>query len=488
MYAMIADTKLCRSIFEFSKQERTDIMLDKKTMSELIAIVLHGGADFAEVYAEYSKDNRISYADKKIETVANKIISGVGIRGFLGTRTFFASTTDLTPSGLRQCAQRVAQAVGHPVDRIADFSLAERINTNIHPIRTNPFDVCARVRSGYVREAADAAWAADEKIIQVNGTLLTFDKSFTVANSEGLYTSDRQIRTRLMVNAIASDGHQNQQGIASPGRQMGLEFFDIDRFAPKAIGAEAARQALVNLRAVPCPSGQMTVAIANGFGGVIFHEACGHSLEAACVGIGMSQMCGKLGQKVAGSKVTAIDDGTIVNGWGSCNIDDEGNPNQRRVLIENGILKSYMVDRLGSRRMGVPHTASGRRQNYSYETTSRMTNTFIANGPDTNEEIIASIEDGIFCAMMGGGSVNPFTGDFNFAAREAYLVKNGKICEPVRGAALIGNGGDVIQKIDMVGQDLDTAQGNCGASSGMIPTDVGQPMIRVSSITVGGQA
>ena len=463
-------------------------MLDKKTMSELIAIVLHGGADFAEVYAEYSKDNRISYADKKIETVANKIISGVGIRGFLGTRTFFASTTDLTPSGLRQCAQRVAQAVGNPVDRIADFCLAERINTNIHPIRTNPFDVSARVRSGYVREAADAAWAADEKIIQVNGTLLTFDKSFTVANSEGLYTSDRQIRTRLMVNAIASDGHQNQQGIASPGRQMGLEFFDIDRFAPRAIGAEAARQALVNLRAVPCPSGQMTVAIANGFGGVIFHEACGHSLEASCVGIGMSQMCGKLGQKVAGSKVTAIDDGTIVNGWGSCNIDDEGNPNQRRVLIENGILKSYMVDRLGERRMGVPHTASGRRQNYSFETTSRMTNTFIANGPDTNEEIIASIEDGIFCAMMGGGSVNPFTGDFNFAAREAYLVKNGRICEPVRGAALIGNGGDVIQKIDMVGQDLDTAQGNCGASSGMIPTDVGQPMIRVSSITVGGQA
>ena len=463
-------------------------MLDKKTMSELIAIVLHGGADFAEVYAEYTKDNRISYADKKIETVANKIISGVGIRGFLGTRTFFASTTDLTPSGLRECARRVAQAVGHPVDRIEDFSLVERINTNIHPIRTNPFDVSAVVRSGLVREAADAAWAGGDEIIQVNGALLTSDKSFTVANSEGLYTSDRQIRTRMMVTAIASDGSQNQQGIASPGRQMGLEFFDIPRFAPQAIGTEAARQAKVNLKAVPCPSGQMTVAIANGFGGVIFHEACGHSLEASCVGIGMSQMCGKMGKPVAGTKVTAIDDGTIVNGWGSCNIDDEGNPNQRRVLIENGILKSYMVDRLGSRRMGVPHTASGRRQNYSFETTSRMSNTFIANGPDRNEDIIASIENGIYCAMMGGGSVNPFTGDFNFAAREAYLVKNGKICEPVRGAALIGNGGDVIQKIDMVGQDLDTAQGNCGASSGMIPTDVGQPLIRVSSITVGGQA
>ena len=461
-------------------------MLDKKTMSELIAIVLHGGADFAEVYAEYSKDNRISYANKKIETVTDKIISGVGIRGFLGTRTFFASTTDLTPSGLRQCAQRVAQAVGQPVDRIADFSLVERVNANIHPIRTNPFDVSAKVRCGLVKEAADAAWNAGEEIIQVNGALLTSDKSFTVANSEGLYTSDRQIRTRMMVNAIASDGAQNQQGMSSPGRQMGLEVFEL--FTPKSIGAEAARQALVNLKAIPCPSGKMTVAIASGFGGVIFHEACGHSLEDACVGIGLSQMCDKLGTQVAGSKVTAIDDGTIPNAWGSCNIDDEGRPNQRRVLIENGILKSYMIDRLGARRMGMEHTASGRRQNYAYETTSRMTNTFIANGPDTNEEIIASIEDGIYCASMGGGSVNPFTGDFNFAAREAYLVKNGKICQPVRGASLIGNGGDVIQKIDMVGQDLDTAQGNCGASSGSIPTDVGQPMIRVSSITVGGQA
>ena len=463
-------------------------MLDKKTMSELIAIVLHGGADFAEVYAEYSKDNRISYADRKIETVANKIISGVGIRGFLGERTFFASTTDLTPTGLRECARRVAQAVGNPVDRIQDFSLVERINANIHPIRTNPFDVSARVRCDLVRTAADASWNAGSEIIQVNGTLLTSDKSFVVANSEGLYTSDRQIRTRMMVSAIASDGHQNQQGMASPGRQMGLEVFEMPRFTPEKIGAEAARQALVNLKAIPCPSGQMTVAIASGFGGVIFHEACGHSLEAACVGIGMSQMCGKLGQQVAGSKVTAIDDGTIPNAWGSCNIDDEGTPNQRRVLIENGILKSYMVDRLGSRRMGLPHTASARRQNYSFETTSRMSNTFIDNGPDTNEEIIASIENGIYCASMGGGSVNPFTGDFNFAAREAYLVKNGKITQAVRGASLIGNGGDVIQKIDMVGSNLDTAQGNCGASSGSVPTDVGQPMIRVSSITVGGQA
>ena len=265
-----------------------------------------------------------------------------------------------------------------------------------------------------------------------------------------------------------------------------MELFD--GISPESVGEEAARQALVSLQAVPCPSGVMPVAIENGFGGVIFHEACGHSLEATSVAIGMSQMAGKIGELVANPNVTAIDDGTIPNAWGSCNIDDEGEPMQRRVLIENGILKSYMIDRLGARRMGMPHTASGRRQSYAFEPTSRMTNTFIAAGSDRNEDIIASIENGIYCAAMGGGSVNPFTGAFNFSVREGYMIRNGKICESVRGASLIGTGSDIIQKIDMVGTNLDTAQGMCGSSSGSIPTDVGQPLIRVSEITVGGQA
>ena len=461
-------------------------MLDKKMMSDLISIVLHGGADFVEVFSEYSHNSQISYANRKIENSNNRVISGVGIRAFVGTKTYFACTTDLTPSGLRECANRVAQAVGNPVERISDFCLQERINPNIHPIKMLPTDVPTRVRAELLRSGCGKAYEADEKIIQVNGNLVSYDKSFTVANSEGLYTSDRQVRTRMAITAIASNGTENQSGSCSPGRSMGLEVFDL--FKPENIGAEAARQALVNLRAVPCPSGKMTVAIANGFGGVIFHEACGHSLEATSVGIGMSQMCGKLGQQVANPKVTAIDDGTIPNAWGSCNIDDEGKPMQRRVLIENGILKNYMIDRLGERRMGMPSTASGRRQSYSFEPTSRMTNTFIDNGPDKNEDIIASIENGIYAAAMGGGSVNPFTGDFNFAVNEGYLVRNGKICEPVRGASLIGNGSEIIMNIDMVGQDLDTAQGMCGSSSGSVPTDVGQPLIRVSEITVGGQA
>ena len=266
---------------------------------------------------------------------------------------------------------------------------------------------------------------------------------------------------------------------------MGLEMFDS--IAPREVGVHAAKQALVNLGAGYCKAGVMTVAIENGFGGVIFHEACGHSLEATQVGVGMSEMCGKLGQKIANEKITAIDDGTIVGAWGSTNIDDEGNPTQRNVLIENGVLKGYMVDRLGSRRMGMPMTGNSRRQSYAYEPTSRMTNTFIDNGPDKNEDIIASIDYGLYAKSMGGGSVNPLTGDFNFTVNEGYIVRNGKICEAVRGASLIGKGAEILQDIDMVGQNLATGQGMCGSSSGSVPTDVGQPLIRVSSITVGGR-
>ena len=460
-------------------------MLDKKMMSDLISIVLHGGADFAEVYAEYSHNSMIAYANRKIESINDQIISGVGIRAFVGTRTYFACTTDLTPAGLRECANRVAQAVGNPVDRIADFGLTERINPNIHPIKVLPTDVPAKVRADLLRAGCGKAYDADEKIIQVNGNLGSYDKSFTVANSEGLFTSDRQIRTRLAISAVASDGTVNQTGGASPGRQMGLELFDL--FKPEDIGVEAARQALVNLRAIPCPSGKMTVAIANGFGGVIFHEACGHGLEASSVAYGKSVFAGKLGQQIANPKVTAIDDGTIPNSWGSINIDDEGTPAQKNVLIEKGVLKSYMIDKFNGRRMGMASTGNSRRQSYSHTPTSRMTNTYIAAGDDKNEDIIASIEYGLYAASMGGGSVNPTTGEFNFAVNEGYIIRDGKICEPVRGASLVGKGSEIIQNIDMVGTDMDQAQGMCGSSSGSVPTNVGQPLIRVSTITVGGR-
>ncbi len=459
-------------------------MITKALAESVLLCAMGGGADFAELYWELTRTNSVSMVDGKVDRVVDNLISGVGIRAFLGTRTVFASTSDLSREGLLKCAASVAAAMGE-LKKDISVILQERFMPNIHPALIVPTSADAKTRADILRTGCFAAKEYDGAISQVMGTLAGVDHTILVANTEGLYASDRHIRTRIAISSVASAAGENQSGSDSPGAGMGLEFFE--KVDPREVGREASRQAMVNLRASYCPAGTMTVAIENGFGGVIFHEACGHSLEASSVAIGASQMAGKLGQKIANEKVTAIDDGTIPNAWGSVNMDDEGMATQRNVLIENGILKSYMIDRLGSRRMGLPMTGSGRRQSYTYEATSRMTNTFIAAGNDKNEDIIASMENGLYCRKMGGGSVNPLTGAFNFAVTEGYLVKNGKICEPVRGASLIGTGSEILQNIDMVGENLETAQGMCGSSSGSVPTDVGQPLIRVSTITVGGR-
>ena len=459
-------------------------MISRKLAEELISVALSTGADFAEVYEENTRSNALRILDGKVDRVTDSLLSGVGIRAFLGTKTVYASTSDTSREALLRCAASVATAIA---DGSADVKvhLTEKIYPNAHPIRICPSSAEVRFKTELLREATDAAKGYHESISQVSGTLLDVDHITLVANSEGLYTENRSVRTRMAISAVASANGENQSGSCSPGRCMGLEMFETVK--PAEIGIHAAKQAITNLGATYCPAGQMTVAIENGFGGVIFHEACGHSLEATSVGIGMSQMAGKLGQQIANPKVTAIDDGTIPNAWGSINSDDEGNPSQRNVLIRNGVLESYMIDRLGSRRLGLPMTGNSRRQDYEFEPTSRMTNTFIDNGPDKNEDIIASIEYGLYAKEMGGGSVNPLTGAFNFAVREGYIVRNGKICEAVRGASLIGTGSQILQDIDMVGQNLATGQGMCGSSSGSVPTDVGQPLIRVSKITVGGR-
>lgn len=460
-------------------------MITEILSEEILAAAMSTGADLAEIYAEKTRNNSVSFLDGKIDAVSDNMLSGVGIRAFLGTRTVYATTTDFSREGLLRCAFAVADAIGEAKTAVS-IHLTERIFPNIHPVRILPGGAIMKTKTDLLKEACFAARDYDEKIRQVSGKLMSVDHTILIANSEGLYTTDRHVRTRMAVSAVASDGGENQSGFYGPGRGMGLEMFEL--FDPKEIGRTAAEEAMVNLRADYCPAGQMTVAIENGFGGVIFHEACGHSLEATSVGTGTSQMAGKLGQKIANEKVTAIDDGTIPGAWGSVNIDDEGHPTQKNILIENGVLKNYMIDRLGSRRMNMPMTGNSRRESYHYEPTSRMTNTYIANGPDKNEDIIASIEYGLYAKKMGGGSVNPLTGAFNFSVGEGYIVRNGKICEPVRGASLIGTGSQILQDIDMVGQNMATGQGVCGSSSGSVPTDVGQPLIRVSKITVGGRS
>lgn len=459
-------------------------MITKKLLTEVLEKALSTGADFAEVYVEHTQENNISMVDNQVDSITDHLISGVGIRILKGTRCVTGSTSSLERTDLLACASRIAGALDG-VPEHGSVHLTERLFGDIHPIRIVPNTASKETKIALVKEGYYAAKNYHDSISQVNANLLDIDHNILIANSDGLYTEDRQIRTRMMITAVASKAGENQSGMCRPGRRMGLELFDM--ISPSDVGTEAARQAVTMLNAGYIKAGRMPVAIENGFGGVIFHEACGHSLEASAVSIGQSQFAGKLGQKIANEKVTAIDDGTIPNAWGSINIDDEGTPAQRKVLIDHGVLKSYMVDKLNGRRMGIEGNGSSRRQGYAYAPTSRMTNTYIDNGPDKNEDIIRSIEYGLYAKQMGGGSVNPTTGSFNFAVNEGYIIRNGKICEPVRGASLIGRGSDIIQDIDMVGQNLERGQGMCGASSGSIPTDVGQPLIRVSSITVGGR-
>ena len=459
-------------------------MLSKNIVSQVLAKCLITGGDFAEIFEDDSINNSISLVDGKVQDAIGGRSYGIGIRIFKGLKSVYAYTNNNSLNILLETAYRAALALGD-VKEEKSIVLSEKKIETIHPILYYPKDVQYERKISILKSAYNGAKNYNSDISQVISSYSDKEQSILIANTDGLYVEDKRIRTRLGVSAVASKENENQTGFQGPGRHMGIEMFEtIDA---EAAGIEAARIAHTMLHAKNCPAGNMTVAIDNGFGGVIFHEACGHALEATAVAKGNSVFAGKLGQKIASSKVTAIDDGTIPNAWGSLNIDDEGNKTQKNVLIENGILKGYMIDKLNGRRMNMEPTGSSRRQSYKYQPTSRMTNTYIAAGTDKPEDIIKSIDNGLYAKKLGGGSVNPVTGEFNFSVQEGYLVKNGVIQEPVRGASLIGKGSDVLMEIDMVGDNLELAQGVCGSSSGSIPTNVGQPMIRVKNITVGGR-
>ena len=460
-------------------------MLDQNVAREVLQEAVRTGGDFAEIFMEDRIDHAMGMRSHKLESATTSRTHGAGVRVFSGTNAIYAYTNDTSREGLMNCARQAAAAVrggkGCVVEPFKPWDASRP-----EEILLLPTDVKAALKAEKLRAAEAAARSVSPETVQVMANYGDHVQDVCICNTEGVFVTDRRVQTRLRVSAIASNGTENQSGSDAPGASMGFELFDT-RVNAEESGKIAAQQAVTMLHAPVCPAGVMPVAIDNGFGGVIFHEACGHSLEATSVGIGVSEFCGKLGQQIASPIVTAIDDGTLVNNWGQIHVDDEGTPSQRTVLIENGILKSYMVDRLGSRRMNHPITGSSRRESYAYAPTSRMRSTFIAPGNDSNEEIIASMGDGLYARKMGGGSVNPATGEFNFSVAEAYLVRDGKIAHPVRGASLIGRGSEILMKIDRVGKELELSQGMCGSKSGSVPTDVGQPMIRVSSITVGGR-
>lgn len=460
-------------------------MLKQEQLESLLSLAMRSEADFAEIFEEETHSEGISAVNENIEEAVRSLRAGAGIRLYKGTESVYGYTNDMSMTALEELVNQLRAAMGSREEGPEVVLHPEEV-TNIHPIAVDPVDAPLADKTDLLMRAVREGFSQDEKVVKMTAGINSTRQHVQISNSEGKLVEDTRVRTRMRVAAYAKEGDRMQTGSDAPGASMGLEFYETR--TPESMADEAVRLALVLLKARPAPSGDMPVVIDNGFGGVIFHEACGHSLEATGVARDMSVFAGKKGQKIANEKVTAIDDGTIPNAWGSQNIDDEGNPQQKRVLIQDGVLNTYMVDQLNSRRMHDAITGSGRRESYRYEPTSRMSNTFIAPGTDKKEDMFKDIKSGLYARRMGGGSVNPNTGEFNFTVLEGYLIEDGKVTDPVIGAALIGSGSDILMNIDMVADNLETAQGVCGSVSGSVPTDVGQPAIRVSSITVGGTA
>jgi TldD protein len=465
-------------------------MLDDALLAAVLRDAIHRGASFAEVYVERWKRRSMRVHDGAVKEASSGIEYGAGLRLFYGTEVAYAYTNDLTPEGLKALTESLTslRAGAGRVDTSGRGGLDFR---KIAPRGLHRPGVLfdARPKSYRVErllEADAAARALAPQIRTVDASLREWDQEVLVANSDGDWTQDRRVRARLAVQAIAAEGPEVQTGLAYRGLSVGLEILDIA--PPAVLGRAAAEQAMTNLRAGPAPAGTMPVVIGNAFGGVLFHEAVGHLLETTSVARKTSVLSDRLGDRVASPIVTYIDDGTIRGAWGSSEFDDECASTERTTLIERGELKSYMVDRWGGMLTGYRPTGSGRRQDYTFAPTSRMRNTFIAPGTSAVDDLIGGVDLGLYAKTMRGGQVKPGSGEYNFGVQEAYMIRGGKIAEPVRGAMLLGKGPDTIMRIEGVAGDLASESGMCGSMSGSLPTEVGQPHVLVSQIVVGGEA
>ena len=458
-------------------------MLSERVVSNTINAAMMKGAEFVEIFAEDKLIGNIKTVGGLVEDSLSGRDYGAGIRIINGLKSIYAYTNDTSEDNMVRLASEAAQSIKEGSPKELAFNKKDAPIYNM--VDKLLFSTPRAEKLELLKRAYSSAKGYSNLITQVTSSYMEEEQDILIANSEGLWISDKRIRTRFAVSSVASLNGEMQQGYNAPGASMGFEFYSINPV--EKIAEEASRIAVEMIHGEYSPSGIMPVVIDNGFGGVLFHEACGHALEASFVSKGVSAFGGKLGEMVASPLVTAIDDGTLANGWGTTGIDDEGTPTRRNILIENGVLKSYLVDKLNGKRMGMESTGSARRQSYRFSPTSRMNNTFIANGDMDPMDIISTTEYGLYAKSLGGGSVDPATGDFNFAVMEGYLIKNGRLTRPLRGATIVGNGVKVLELIDAVGNNLALGQGMCGAESGSIPANVGQPMIRVSSLTVGGR-
>ena len=457
--------------------------INETLAKEILEVALSTGGDFAEVYMEKTTNEVLRLHSGKLSTANVSKVKGAAIRIIKGELEVNSSITDCTYEKLLKAAKTLAGSFNDKKHVEVQPFVEKKVELVVNPKNVRGNDISREVN--LLKTASDTIYAYSKEIVQVICNLTKMEKRIFVFASDSTWQTDYRCNTRLSCQAVASDGKEMETGFDSFGRNQGMEMFDDFDVVPFA--KQVAHDAVEMLHAEPMQGGEMPVVINNGFGGVILHEACVHGLEATSVAKGMSVFCNKLGQKVASDIVNAVDDGTNLNAWGSINVDDEGTPSKCNVLIENGILKSYLVDKRNSKKMNHPITGSSRRESYKYQTTSRMTNTYFLNGKSTFDEIIKSTEKGLFAEKMGGGSVNPATGEFNFAVQVGYMIENGKITKPVKGATLVGSGKDVLLHIDMIGDNLSCGYGMCGSMSGSVPTIVGQPTIRVSKMTVGGK-
>jgi TldD protein len=462
-------------------------MIEQSVLEEVLGVAMRTGGEFAEVFAEDRRNASAVLDDGRVEELTSGRDRGAGIRVVVGETTGFAHTADLSEAGLIAAAQAAAAAARGGGGGTNVVALHRGTASRGYDIETFPSDVPKARKVELLTRADEAARSVGDAISQVSVSYGDNRRRILVANSDGVFVEDDTVRTFFAVSCVATGDTGMQTGRESVGHTIGFELFDM--YDIDQLARNAADRAITKLAARPAPSGQMPVVIGSGGGGVLFHEACGHGLEADLVSKGASVFRGRVGQQVASKGVTVVDDGTMAREWGNIAIDDEGNPAQRNVLIEDGILTDYMWDHLRARKEGRQSSGNGRRQSYQNLPMVRMTNTYLLAGEEDPESIIASTPKGVYVKHLGGGQVNTATGDFVFGMTEAYLIEDGKVTEPLREGNLIGNGPEVLQRIDALGNDFAMGPpGTCGKDGQGVPVGDGVPTLRVSSLTIGGTA
>jgi TldD protein len=461
--------------------------LDDGRLQAVFGQILAHRVDYADLYFQYSRSESWSLEEGIVKSGSFNIDQGVGVRAVSGEKTAFAYSDDISFDALQSAAQAtraIARGGGAAAARITKRGTARELYRPQDPLAS----LADRDKVALLERLERLARGRDPRVSQVMAWLGGEYEVVLIARSDGVLAADVRPLVRLSLQVIVEQDGRREQGSAGGGGRFDYGYFSDDVLAQYA--AKAVEQALVNLEARPAPAGTMTVVLGPGWPGVLLHEAVGHGLEGDFNRKGTSAFSGRIGERVAAPGVTVVDDGTIALRRGSLNIDDEGNPTQRNVLIEDGVLKGYLQDSLNARLMGVAPTGNGRRESYAHIPMPRMTNTYMLNGERKPEEIIASVKSGLYAVNFGGGQVDITSGKFVFSASEAYAIENGRLAYPVRGATLIGNGPDALTRVTMIGDDmaLDPGVGTCGKEGQSVPVGVGQPTLRIDGLTVGGTA